>query len=269
MFDARRFRRLVAATWSESRRGWGWFFLIGIIVHVLLVLVCAFIEHGHNAFGFTGQSVIWFWGLFLSAPVFAARHFQAMARRESALVLLMRPASAFEKWLLAVIVVALLYPLAYLLAFQVAGIPSYLYGKALATAEHADLLTRLKPSMHAEAIERFAENWRFFLPWRMAEVEWRVVLPCLFTLQGFAVLGSLYFRSVPFIKSIVVAFIVLLVVILAGAAFEGDSTLFFGYWEGETLLSPWQAVLLPAAWVGVPVLLWLAGLAALHEREVA
>src|SRR5688572_7633707 len=268
MFDLARFRRLAAATWSENRRPWGWFFLVAILVHVLLVLGIAAIDRGYEAFAFEGQGTVWFWGLFLLAPIFAGRYFQAMARRESAGVLLMQPASAFEKWLLAVLVVAVLYPVAYYLAFQIAGAPAYFYGKALATAHHAETLVRLKPSLHAEWNADFAEKWRYFVP-VMERNEWLSVLPVLLTLQGLAMLGSLYFRSLPIIKTFAVAFVLLLVVILAGAVLEGDSGLFFGYWEGDALLAPWQAVLLPVAWLGVPALLWLASFVALREREVA
>lgn len=269
MFDFARFRRLAAATWSENRRPWSWFFAVGVILHVLLVLIFVAVEDGYVAFGFEGQAVTWLWGLFLLAPVFAGRYFHAMGRRESALVLLMRPASAFEKWLLAAIVVLVLYPVVYTLAFQIAGLPSYLYGKALATADHADTLARLKPSLHDEWNENFAKQWRYFLPWRIENAGWASLLAILFTLQGFAVLGSLYFRSMPFIKTLALGFVVLLVVILATAGFGGEPSLFFNYWDGEARLAPWQAVVLPAAWIGVPALLWIGGLVALREREVA
>lgn len=268
MFDAVRFGRLAAATWSENRRPWAWFFVVGIIVHVLLVLAIVPFEGGHQAAGFEGQAAIWFTGLYLTAPIFAARYFQSMSRRESALVTLMRPASAFEKWLLAVIVVAVLYPVAYCMAFQVAGFPSWVWARVVAGGELAENLARMQPSLQAEAKEQFAEAYRYFLPWR-SRTEWRVVLPILLALQGFAVLGSLYFRSLPFIKTLVVAFGLLLLLILAGAVFDGDPGLFFGYWNGEARLAPWQAVVLPAAWIGVPALLWFAALVALREREVA
>ena len=32
MFDFARFRRLAAATWSENRRPWSWFFAVGVIL---------------------------------------------------------------------------------------------------------------------------------------------------------------------------------------------------------------------------------------------
>ena len=268
MFDRHRFGRLAAATWSENRRTWGWFFLVGILIHILLLGVFLFVDDGYAAFGFDGQSFVWFSGLFLLAPVFAARYFQAMARRESALVLLMRPASAFEKWLLAVVVIVLLYPLAYVLAFQVAGLPAYLYGLVAAGAQHADMVADLSPSRRVELDAEFAKDWRYFLPWR-AESEWRAMLPMLLALQGFAVLGSLYFRSVPFIKTLVAGFAVLLVLTLATAVLGGEPGLFLGYWSREARLAPWQAVVLPAAWFGVPALLWAACLVALREKEVA
>lgn len=269
MLDPGRFRRLAAAHWAEQRKPYAWFFGIGIIVHFVLMLIVLSGEFGYRLLDPDGQSLFYYTGLFLSAPIFAGRYFQAMARRESALIALMRPASIFEKWLLAFLVVALAYPLAYTLAFYVCDLPAWLLAKwqwqaALAQAQASGAVdayaTRYTP-------ERFVLYFAF-----SGETPWRSLLAIglmLTTLQAFAVLGSLYFRAMPFIKTLVAGFFILLLSILLAVLFDSRADVLFGYWTNERSLSPVQQVLLPLVWFAVPGLLWLACYFALQEREVA
>lgn len=266
MFDLARFRRLIAATWVENRRAWAWFLAIGIIVHCVLCVVLLVPEHGYRALSEDGQGIIWLLGLVLTGIIFAGRYFAAMARRESALVLLMRPASAFEKWLLAVLVVAVLYPVAYTLAFQVCNVPAALIAEALAHAA-GDAAAAAGSDAAGLADVRFG----VFLPWTLFEkpAAWYTLFSMLGALQAFAMLGSLYFRSFPFIKTILAGFILALLLILATTIGGGDPDLFLGYWVTERELHRWQQLLFPAAWIAIPALTWLASLVALRERQVA
>ena len=267
MFDLTRFLRLARAQWAEYRRTYAWFIGIGVIVHFVLLLVLLSGDDGHRMLTVDSQSAFYRIGLFLTAPIFAARYFQAMGRRESAGLLLMRPASKFEKWLLAVLVVAVLYPVVYSLAFYICNAPAALYAQAAAAQEDAarvaaELEARLNSLSPPEfGIYHPGEDFR---TWR--GVEFVLVLT---SYQAFAVLGSLYFRTFPALKTIVAAFVLLLSMILVTTLAGGESRLFMDYWTNDRQLMPWQQVFFPFAWFAVPALMWLASLFALGEREVA
>jgi|SRR4249919_3624881 len=266
MFDFARFRRLAAAHWAEYRRAYAWFFGIGMIVQFVLVLIILSMPRGYTSLTTDGQGTIYFCGLFLTAPIFAGRYFQAMARRESALVLMMRPASIFEKWLLAIIVIALLYPLVYTLAFYVCDVPAWLIAKS--QAQHALALLPKDASEDATYLLK-PRAYTLFFVWQTMRLP--QLLACILMLvssQAFAVLGSLHFRATPFIKTILAAFFVLLASIFLSAIFDSNPGAFFGFWDDRTRLAGWQMVFFPSVWFGVPSLLWLSCLSALREREI-
>jgi hypothetical protein len=263
MFDLTRFGRLAGAWWAENRRATLWFFGIGVIVHFVLMLVIFSGNRGFVALDTDGQEGFYFVGLFLTAPIFAGRFFQAMARRESELVFLMRPASLFEKWLLALLIVAVGYLLAYALAFYVCNLPASLLASSLAA--------KLVAAADVSASQGNADLDKFglFLPWRAFD-GWKAALPVLLILwsvQGFAVLGSLYFRAMPFIKTILSAFFILLACIFTAMIFDSRPEQFFGFWSIKQAIPPWRQIYFPLVWFGVPILLWLACFSALRERE--
>jgi hypothetical protein len=268
MFDLSRFLRLARAQWSEQRRAWLWFLGILVMLHFVALLMNFMVADeigGSHNFSHGGQEGLYFFGLFLTAPVFAGRYFLGMARPESAGVLLMRPASLFEKWLLAAVVVLVAYPLAYSLAFCLLNVPTALY----AQAAHEALVAGL-PEDHVQHGMLALLEFRVFLPWHAFDEPalMLVIFLSLATLQGFAVLGSLYFRTMPFIKTMLAAFLLLLLVILVEEVVGSHGSPLFGHW-GDEPLPDWRSAFLTLAWFGVPGLLWLGCLFALQEREVA
>lgn len=268
MFDLTRFLRLARAQWAEYRRTYAWFIGIGVIVHFVLLLVLLSGNDGHRVLTVDSQAAFYRIGLFLTAPIFAARYFQAMAKRESAGLLLMRPASKLEKWLLAVLVVAVLYPVAYSLAFYICNAPAALYAQAAAAQEEAlRVATELEGRLNSLSPPEFGiyHPGEDFRTWRHG-VEFVLLLT---SYQAFAVLGSLYFRSFPALKTIVAAFVLLLAMMLVTTLAGGESHLFMAYWTNDRELVPWQQLFFPFAWFAIPALMWLASLFALGEREVA
>lgn len=268
MFDLSRFLRLARAQWSEQRRVWLWFLGVVVILHFVVLLLNLLLtdEIGRShTFTHGGQEAMYFLGLFVTAPVFAGRYFVGMARPESAGVLLMRPASLFEKWLLAAAVVLVAYPLAYSLVFNLLNLPTALY----AQAANAALLAEPR---EAETREWLVSTYDFkvFLPWHAFDEDRALLVSFLMlsSLSGFAVLGSLYFRAMPFIKTLLAAFVLLLLVILVVSLAGSNAEPYFGYWHADSL-PDWRNGFLAVAWFGIPGLLWLANLLALHEREVA
>lgn len=273
MFDVRRFHRLAVSHASESWRTYAWFLAIGVIVHFVLLLLLMSGTRGFATQTTEGQQGLYFAGLFLTAPIFAGRYFQAMARRESALLLLMRPASIVEKWLLALLVVAVLYPLAYTVAFYVCNLPAWALASDRAAAALMALKAQATGSLTLEQEMKMLEPGRFrlFLPWDGfgSGRSFAGTLLLLTSLQAFAVLGSLYFRSVAIIKTIVAGFLVMLVSMLVARVMDSSPDQFFSFWWTEPSRQPDQPLLFLSAWLGIPALLWLACLFALKEREVA
>jgi len=270
MFDFARFRRLAAAQWAEYRRAYAWFLGIGVIVHFVVVLIVLADDDGFRTLNTAGQGMIYFAGLVLTAPLFAGRYFQAMARRESALILLMRPASTFEKWLLFFLVAGVLYPIAYSLVFYICNLPGWWIAQG--QAQEALLqLQGVEEDRQYYAMQLAPENFALFRAWHPSDhwqvnVGWMLLLA---TIQGFAGLGSLYFKAMPFIKTILAAFLLLLLTILLPMVFGSRPGAFFSYWFEDDRLVTWQQWLFPAAWITIPALLWLACGFALREREIA
>ena len=229
MFELTRFLRLARAQWAEYWRTYAWFLAIGVIVHFVLLLVLLSGKRGFSLLTTDGQGAFYFAGLFLTAPLFAARYFQAMGKRESAGLLLMRPASKPEKWLLAMLVVAVLYPVAYSLAFYICNAPAAFYAESAAAFDAA---MRAKEGGDAEARSMAWGTYGLFVPWRDIE-SWRSALGLaiyLTSFQAFAVLGSLYFKSFPALKTLVAAFVLLLFFILVETIGGAQTALFRDYW---------------------------------------
>lgn len=276
MFEFARFRRLAAAQWMESWRSWAWFLAIGVLLHFLVVLGSLLTERGERLLDLDAQAGLYFMGLFLTAPLFAGRYFQGMGQRESAGVLLMRPAHALEKWLLAVLVVGLAYPLAYSLAFEVCNLPGGWLAAVLAEARHAAEVAAAGAAGQGDRPAFDATRYGLMMPWE----PWTdpdmgsAIIPALLWLTGlqaFALFGSLHFRTMPFIKTLVLAVALVIVSVLLPAAFGDPDGGFMSFWDESRGrdFTPAQSLLYGAAWLGTPALLWLSGLLALREREVA
>jgi hypothetical protein len=252
MFNLGRFMRLAKAHWAEYWKTYAWFIGIGIMIHfVLLLLMLA--GDGLRSMRTNSQQVVYYAGLFLTAPIFAARYFQAMARRESALIILMRPASVFEKWLLAFLVVAILYPIAYTMAFYVCNFPAYMIAQPVMRAVSTDI----------------SDYQLFFILTEPEPGALITVALSLTSYQAFGVLGSLYFKRMPFIKTLVIAFLILLVSIFISIIFDARVEQLMSYWINHSEHLTVRQWLYPFAWISVPALLWMACYFALNEREAA
>ena len=272
MFSAARFARLARAEWVENRRAWAGFLGIVVILHFVLVLILLAGDRPWGAFTTNAQAGMFWAGLFLTAPVFAARHFQALGRPGPALVALMRPATAFEKWLLAVLVVGVAYPLAYHLAFYICDVPA----TWIAANEAAQELAQRGAHTDARSLGiPEPEQFAIYHLLKVSESDPALagLLLSLTTLQAFAVAGSLVFNHWPFLKTLLTGFLILLASILVTTVFDSHPDKFLGYWsfapaEWEPVLPGWAMVAYPAVWIAVPTLLWLAAFLALREREV-
>jgi hypothetical protein len=268
MFNFDRFLRLAGAHWAEQKRNYLWFLAMGMMLHIVLLIIIFAVEDGYRTMTSDGQGVIYFAGLFLLVPIFAGRYFQQMSRRQAGLLVLMRPASVFEKWLLAVVCIVVAYPLAYTLAFYLCDIPAWLIAHASVAR---DLASNPAPDPNSPLRDLKIEHYRLFHP-LIDEMTWKDLLQIVVILsvfQGFAVFGSLYFRTIPFIKTLFTAFLLMLIMILLSAVFEANTDMLFGFWDSQRPMSPLQKIVFPTLWVVVPLLLWLSTFLVLKEREIA
>lgn len=264
MFEQRRFLRLVAVHWAEHGRGYLWFLAIGIGVHACAWLLTTSGGTERRNYTVEVQTMLYVAGYLLTSLLFAGRYYAGIARRESALTLLMRPASTFEKAILAFLFVAVFYPLAYTLAFQVCNLPGAWLGE---TARDAYL--RETP---ASEITSYAKQMKYgpFLPFAAAQSPWleRDLFLGAACLQALALAGALYFRRVAWLKTLVALF-VLLVLALPLLAIVTDASPERLFWASSRngpnpLLLAWKWVL----WIGVPVLFWISTYFLLREREL-
>jgi hypothetical protein len=272
VFDLRRFQRLARAHWAETWRRYAWFVAAGALLHLVISIISFASGHGFTAFTTDGQTGLYFTGLFVLTPIFAGRYFLPMSNRASALIALMRPASILEKWLLAVLIIAVLYPLAFTLAFYLIDVPDQWLAFAQAkfeAARQAQLFANHPVGDKPDAFE--PEKYALMVPWEIFD-NWREAAGVgllLCSLQGIAVFGSLFFRTVPFIKTVLCCLLLLLASMLVSTVFESRPDLVLGYWGHQRPLSSLQEIAYPALWLAFPILFWVASFLALREREIA
>lgn len=263
MFDLRRFRRLAAVHWAEHGRGYLWFLGVGILVHLCIWLLMT--QGGSHAENYDAdaQTMVYACGYLVTGLLFAGRHFAVLSRRESALTYLMRPASALEKILLAFLVVAVLYPLAYTLAFQVCNLPGAWLGDAA-----RDVLVVAKDSQR-DATYLQGRGYGPYLPFANPKGgwEWGLFLGCM-AIQALVVAGMLFYRRLAGMKTLVALFLLLFVAIpLLTTAVGGQAWMLFPGTVPKHLgvgLRAWVWVL----WIGVPLLFWTSNYFFLREREL-
>jgi hypothetical protein len=275
-FDFTRFGRLLRSHWAENHRTYGWFAAVVAIVDAIVMVLCfvgAASNHQYEAFRFESQ-VAWFTtGLFITATIFAARYFDNLSSSGAALLTLMRPASIFEKWLMAFVWVGVLFPLAYMVLYVLLHLPAVTLAQALYVPEVA------KNSYNS------APNFHFYIPFlrygdrvvdaaavkQFLKVElFTALLVC--GLQAFCVACKVYFKKASALKTALVAFVLLLLVLGAPAVLDLNPVRFATYWmdsgERGMQFAVWERILALLVLPGVPVLLWWAVYVNLQEREV-
>ena len=276
-FSASRFVRLARSHWAEQRRGYGLFLLVVAALYALMLLIFMAMDHGRAAkTGF--QSVSFYACLLFSGAVFASLYFAALRRPESALLLLMRPATTTEKWALAAVFVLLAYPVAYGLAITaihaVASVVGYQWDLAY--------VANLTIAGHQPSTLPDPADYTLFVPFiayakehsaiqRNAQWAW---LQIYVGLTGLALRGSIFCRKVAGLKTAVLAFVVFLLTLLWGSLFSFRPDL-LAWWELDKLPERTSSAAMPLVWsanglfwLAVPCLLWLCALLALQERDL-
>jgi hypothetical protein len=274
-FNGQRFGRLLRAHWAEQYRSTVWFFGMCAIVFLVLSLLL-FSTAGYHGFEHGAQMACFYGGLFVTGGIYAARYFDGVARKETALLILMRPASTFEKWLLAAIVVLVLYPLAYTLVYTLLNAPLVWIAKAQALAE-----SLREPEMHSYYKP---EQYDLFVPflskgedrWSLPEraLVQSLILVVFACVQGYCVASSLYFKKNAMLKMVLVAFLLTIIYALFCAVTKSNPAAIAMVWAasfGETheAMRMQDKVMAFGLWFATPVLLWTCAYFHLKEREVA
>ncbi|MCR6664272.1 MAG: hypothetical protein NVV60_14255 [Luteimonas sp.] len=267
MFSAKRFSRLVAAHWIERWRGYVWL-LGGVgVVHLLAILMATSAGRSPEAYSLETQHVMFGFGYALSSVWLASSLFAGLSRESFAITLLMRPASMFEKWLLVLLVVCIVHPLAYTLVFQVCGYPAALLAEqaSIAWMERQQQLMGFGPHW---------PQWGHYVPFAGRDDASGVPLFELYlwsavsSISGLVVAGVLYFRRRVVLKSVAgtVAIVVICLPLLVVAVGAHPNRLFLTDFDWITSMPlGWIIVF----WAGVPALVWLGNLGLLRSREVA
>ena len=116
-FDAQRFTGLLKSQLMENKNQYGLFFLgctILLVAIWLIYFVFPASERGIDEkliiFGFINA-----WAI--SGLFFTVRYFKILKGKGAAILYLLRPASVFEKWLAALVVVSILYPVCFAIVY--------------------------------------------------------------------------------------------------------------------------------------------------------
>lgn len=271
-FSATRFMRLWRAHWAESLHAYIWFFGVCIIVYCIMAIF-ALSTIGYRAFEHNAQQTYFFAGLLATGAIFAVRYFEGLARKESALVVLMRPASTFEKWLLAFVIVALIYPVVYTLIYCTVNLPAVFLSNQMVWTELKERPTLTHLSL---------DDYNAFIPFvsvqhnnglsvhNMRVVQWLLFVFFVIA-QGFCVAASLYFNRLPILKTVLAGFILLIAYFIFLAISGSNPSFLITYWfdKGDEVDNPvLLAVLAWLVWLASPVLLWASAYFHLKEREV-
>lgn len=266
MFDLPRFACLARAQWAEQQRRWAGFLLALALLYVLVLLLVLSTSSGQFMLRTDSQAAYYTAGIWISGFVFAGRYFADLHRREGNLLLLMQPASALEKMLLAALVILLLYPLAYTALFELLSWPARKLAFALAQTNFEQL-----SSSRGNAPK--AEDYAAFVPfWSGAE---NLRLHSLFALvyaaaTGFALTCSLYFGRAALLKTLSLGFALFLISLMWAAFTRPSMDVLVVWWQPQWLAASWRAHGLTAAiWLGCPALLWLSAYWNLRERQLS
>lgn len=269
VFNLQRFILYAKAHLQENKRKYFWFFaVISMIYFMILLMVIS-----DGKFRTTEQMGLYYMGLIVTGSVFAVRYFASLAHLGSSLVTLMQPVSTFEKWLLAVLIVLIGYPLIYTLIFEVMTYPIALISKqnALILAQK----NQVEPNLlkHQLFIPLTAINMdSSYTNIRIIE---QIPFFCAYIgITGYAVTSSIWFKRLPLIKSVAVGFILLLSVLFFMTVLLSNThndliPLAFWFDKGNyqaTNIAWFASALL---WLIAPVSIWIASFFALQERDIA
>ncbi len=249
-----RFWQYTRAHWSEKKRPYFWHFAVICMIYFLILMMI------NNKYETITQASSYYNGLITTGFVFSLRYFSSLAKPESGLIELMRPASSLEKWLLSVIITMILYPILYTVLFLLMTAPI----SWLSMQEH----------------KQYADSYKLFIPLReiifynshnMMTVKEQIPLWLAFWgINSYALVTSVLFKRLPIIKSITLAFIIFLIFLVFATVATPDIGYIIDYWfDSEIYLPHSRAFILGLLWwVVSPLLMFFANFFALKGRDL-
>lgn len=191
-FNAKRFGLLFKKTLLE--RPVQMFGFTGLMLSVVLILYV--IAKALGGFG-TAQNLTFIWGLPISSYFFASLVFGYFSTNASGSSYLTLPASHFEKWLCAVLIAGVLYPVIFMIFYRIVD-------SSFVTLFH-NSLDPSSPFYKEQYESVFVFSFNGIIAWR--------VYPLFLLLTGASLVGSLYFNKIPFIK-VAIAICILIIFIV-------------------------------------------------------
>ncbi|QIL81299.1 hypothetical protein G7047_16305 [Diaphorobacter sp. HDW4A] len=270
-----RFAALVRVDLAERWRSYGSVLLVALVVQVLVLGWMLFMMRAPNPMDIGAQRG-WFNSfLFIFGVAFCFVFFAPMQRQGSSLLILMRPASIFEKWLHAALVLLVLFPLAYTLVYLLATVPLNGIAALIESARYEQAAATLSPLP-----EKLRVGLQVFIPflsigdrhsserWEQLLLHWWYTVIC-----GFAAFALVRFHRAAVFKSLALAFFVLLfsvMVLSSGSRMGGDPRVLTSWLDGDgTFPFSVSAVLANLLlWLCTPLLVWGSAYLALRERDL-
>ena len=270
-FNGARFTRLWNAHWSESWREYAWFAGIVAMLDLICIAISFTTEHGktYRTFHFDGQVQWYVAGLFVSATVFAGRYFKNMVNPGASLLALMRPASIFEKWLLAFMLIGILFPLTYTLGYCLLNYPAVQLAKTLYDASVCENCSAVPDP-----------DFGFYIPFLTVELSQagKAGAAIFFKMQVYSMLllstlqasiagGTVFFKRSPVLRTLLLLFVIAILLTWTGST--PQLSIFLSHHDELIHHGLVEHGLSIALWLGLPALLWLAVFFHLKEREVS
>ncbi|MFZ6875747.1 hypothetical protein ACO0LF_27075 [Undibacterium sp. Di27W] len=267
IFDFSRFGRLLRAHWAENWRDYAWFAGVLIILDLITMAIAFSKDSSYSLFQYSGQAQWYMTGLSMSAVIFAGRYFRYLLNPGASLIALMRPASVFEKWLMAFLVISILYPLAYTLLYMIFNYPAVQMAKNM--------------SEQLLACDNCHRDFHFFLPLlttdmagqgsHSAENSMKGQMIFFLLLSGTQALlagGTAYFKRSPVLRTVLGTFLLFVISMWMGISPQ-LGTLAGHFGKLAVQHSAMEYALTYSLWLGLPLLLWVALFFHIKEREVA
>ncbi|MBF5003494.1 hypothetical protein [Diaphorobacter caeni] len=275
-FRRSRFSALVRVDLAERWRSYGSVLLVALVVQVIVLGWIQFTINDPKPMDMDAQMGWHASFLYIFGIAFCFVFFAPMQRQESSLLILMRPASIFEKWLHTALLLLVLFPLAYTLVYLLATVPLNGIAAIMESARHARAAASPSPLPAASQV-----GFHVFIPYlsmgdnalaergKLLLLQWWYTVIC-----GSAAFALVRFRRAAVFKSLALAFFVGLfsVMLLSGGArMGGDPRVLTSWLEGDGAF-PFSVSAVLAnllLWVCAPLLVWGSAYLALGERDLA
>ena len=249
-FSLRRFSLLVWKHWADHKKRYGLslFAFIGLLItwFVFTILI-----GDDQTMSDEIQKVTYFFALFVAGTLYTSQYFRDLGGRARAINFLLVPASAFEKFLCALLYTVVLFFVVFTAVFYAVDLLMITLYKSFSGAEGvADKVT----VANVFPVKFFEFNDRAYI----------YLLLLFFAVQSAFLLGSVFFRKYPFIKTIISGFIVFFILFCLVYLFHDQ---LFPDDEPSEVLPVWVGQTAMFVVYATAPLLWIAAYSRLKRKQ--